>query len=322
MLIRRTVLAGQTDSFPVTGRYFSLIQGSKCRINLLRQGSRIFSSEVYEGMGSKFEAIDAVEVESEVEQTVEYWMGESEYRYTPPALRAANNKMSRVGIKTGVSRVVTANPKRLRCRMTFDEDAYIGGDDMALDGENVINAIPVKAGESVSIESSGSINAFVSTREAHEFVNDSRPNIVLAPSELHLRTVAKMTELGVFYVDVDVPSHLINQNMTLEFRFGAPNLSSGGQTRYVMSAAQSDANANGNPVLIDLWGVDSSFRNLEAPYTVSGGAISHTRQLKYAKTRLWVYATMGADATLASLTLKHPDWTVIHSIVDVIEETL
>jgi len=324
MLIRRTVLANTTDSFPVNGRYFSLIQGSNCRVNLLNQGSRIFSSEVYQGMGSKFERIDIVEIESPIEQVVEYWLGESEYRYTPPALRALKVKASQVAVSSGVFRLVTDNAKRMRTRLTFRDDCFVGGDDLALDSVGKpINGIPMAANTQLSIESAGSLNVFVSTREAHEFVNDGVIPFTSASTDPSQRTVGKFTDLGVGYVDVDLPAHLVNTQILMGFAFSAPSLSNSTSStnHYIMMAQSNAESASTSARVEDIFGTNSRFSNLPPPHAVNGSAESN-RVLKYKKTRIWVYSTQGSGAKLESLTFKANNWQVIHTIVDVIEETL
>ena len=44
--------------------------------------------------------------------------------------------------------------------------------------------------------------------------------------------------------------------------------------------------------------------------------------MKHEKLRLWVLTNNHEVATLTSLRLWHDDWEVIHSLIDVTEETL
>lgn len=309
MLIRRTVLAGTTDSFPINGRYFSLIQGSNCRVNLLSNSARVFSSEVYEGMGTKLDvAITHVEIESKIEQVVEYWLGESEYRYTPPALRALNIKASQVPVVTGISRVVTANSKRLRCKMTFKDDCYIGGDDMTLVGGAPINAIPVKAGQEVVVDSGGSVNAFVSTNNVNEFA--TRESIVVNHAKVVQSTLTQdWMNKNLNYIDIDVPAAVLNKDVLCDFTF-----TNGGGTQHTIFAI---AGNRLNPQ-------ESPYR-LFAKGTANVNTISERNEVvvfKHTKTRLWFYDYYGSNMALSALAFNHSDWDKIHSMVDVIEEML
>ena len=318
MLIRRTVLAGTTDSFPINGRYFSLIQGSNCRVNLLSNNARVFSSEVYEGMGTKLDvAITHVEIESNIEQVVEYWLGESEYRYTPPALRALNVKMSQVGVKTGISRIITANTKRLKCKLKFRDDCFIGGDDLALDGDgNVVNGVPIKAGEVIPIESSGSVNAFMTTRNENEFVNGDP----LPCKRLTSLNVGNLIVQGVSYVDVDIPSHLVNKDISGSVSFSAPAVGdSTAPTAHGVVIAQS-SRTGGTAEQIG-WLSTSIQVPINKPASGSRTSVNKIK-MKHEKLRLWVLTNNHEVATLTSLRLWHDDWEVIHSLIDVTEETL
>jgi len=309
MLIRRTVLANTTDSFPVNGRYFSLIQGSNCRVNLLKSGSRIFSSEVYEGMGSKFENIDSVEIESKIEQVVEYWLGESEYRYTPPSLRSLNLKMSQVAVISGVSRVVTANHKRLRTKLTFKDDCFVGGDDMTVVGDGVSNAVPVKAGETFIVDSSGTINAFVSTNAINEFLLTD--NLVI--SQVHSGIVPnrtnwnELTSLVTSYIDVDVPEHLVGQEVQMSF-YATGGTSSTNAVRFVAGNIENNANST-----VDLNGITTMGLNV---------SWSPKLRLPYRKTRLFIYNSGWTNLTVQWCQFSHEDWDKIHTVIDVVEETL
>lgn len=317
MLIRRTILAGQTDNYPISGRYFSLIQGSNCRVNLLSNGARLFSSEVYEGMGTRLDGkITHVEIESKIEQVVEYWLGESEYRYTPPALRALNVKMSQVGVKTGISRIVTANAKRLRCKLKFKDDGIIGGDDLAIVDGEVVNGIPVSAGDVVPIESSGTVNVFMTTRNENEFV-ESGSILAKKPTA---NTVAAYQAAGMQYIDVDIPSHLVGVKLSGYIKYSAPALDDSaapaGQGIFI-----SESNRLGGAVT--RIGYLSQSSQMPQNQAVSGNRTSiDAVRVNFAKARFWIGTYDHEGVSLDSFKLWHDDWEVIHSLIDVVEETL
>ena len=324
MLIRRTVLAGTTDSFPINGRYFSLIQGSNCRVNLLSNNARVFSSEVYEGMGTKLDVvITHVEIESKIEQVVEYWLGESEYQYTPPASRPQNLRAGEVAVVSGITRVVTANQKNTGVKITVDKDCWIGGDDMAINesGDGVTNAIRLKEGRIFETSASGSLNVFLTHRSERDFAALSTVDFGLSSRPSYERTISNILAEDVGYIDVEIPDHLVGVPLDYEWTWGAPNLSSwSDRVNYSLAIYQSNVDGAPDELLTGFGGVSAGFGHLNPPFKV-GGRSRGSASLKHKRTRLW-FVTSRTGAKLGSLTLSHPNWSQIRGTASVLVESL
>jgi len=175
MLVRRTIKPNQSDLFPVRGRYFSIISGTSLRVSLLKNGSRIMSTDMYAGMGTKEDAIDAVELVSSVAQTVEYWVGEADYSYTPPSARAAGFNITNVAVGIGIKNIIPFNERRMTASFVAPRDLWIGGDSLTIVDNKAQNAEFVPKGDKFTMTSQGAVNCWLTDNPELELDSTNRP---------------------------------------------------------------------------------------------------------------------------------------------------
>ena len=324
MLVRRTILANSTDNFPVNGTNFSLIKGASLRVNLLNNGARIFSSEMYVGMAATFGQITTVEIESDIEQTVEYWIGDSSYSYTNPAEKASALRVKSIDIKTGVNRVLNAEHNRTDSTLVFDNDVWLGGDDLTVgDDDTVTNALLLPAGTEFKTQSTAAVDVFVSSRNERIQAQNIIPhgqngdNVQDQSSEFHHR------------IDFEIPAHLVGQPLTLHFDY---TTRLGGSAPYYSGSESVWMRWVYNDALSGAFGRYDSFKPIGKGFSGSSKQTINTKKsynYAFRQQRVSLYffdanaaANQAGNVTINKMSLEHETWGVIHAKSTVISEVI
>ncbi|EKT4486306.1 hypothetical protein JGK44_000698 [Shewanella algae] len=164
MIFRTRLKAGLPNVFNKAGKYFYLLTAAdaveiRFRDANPQTNSVDFKSEMREGMSADFEiGVTEVELLSQSDQYVEFWLGKTKLDYSRLALGGASSQIDsgRAVCELGSSLAIPADFRRKAITLQALADVTIGGI-----GVTAATGYALKAGESIKLNSRGDVYTYL-----------------------------------------------------------------------------------------------------------------------------------------------------------------
>ncbi|GGE65483.1 WD40/YVTN/BNR-like repeat-containing protein [Shewanella carassii] len=164
MIFRTRLKAGLPNVFNKAGKYFYLLTAAdaveiRFRDENPQTNSVDFKSEMREGMSADFEiGVTEVELLSQSDQYVEFWLGKTKLDYSRLALGGASSQIDsgRAVCELGSSLAIPADFRRKAITLQALADVTIGGI-----GVTAATGYALKTGESIKLNSRGDVYTYL-----------------------------------------------------------------------------------------------------------------------------------------------------------------
>lgn len=206
------------------GSSFAVIRAQKgLYVRMFDENGRVtLDSELSQGVNLRKAHYVRIVLFAEQSMSVEVWVGNQEYDFTPQVSRAAKIKSYTMSTKAGVNKLLSYDPPRLRALIKSPIDIWLGGEEMESQFGVVKNGRKFVAGEEIEIQNFGDIYYFITDENRRVFVGErvQLPHVNTEPSTsgYKVRTRSELESNGVPYFDVFVPAELHNLPIIFEIK--------------------------------------------------------------------------------------------------------
>ncbi|MBQ4860346.1 hypothetical protein J8L98_01410 [Pseudoalteromonas sp. MMG013] len=231
MLIRKTVKAGDVVVDHVRGSNIAIIRASAELKVVARnvEGKPIIDTEMFQGMNLQKLNYASVQIKTEVDQEIEYWLGFYPYSYETQSDRPSSIVSRQIPLKSGVHKLLRYDPPRVRTFINSPVDIYIGGKDLKSSDGVVENGRLFKKDKEIELSNFGDIYYWVSDMNNRVFYSQTEPMIASKYVTETSPTQSYLISKGIPFVNVDVPQALANKvfDLNVEIIHNSEGLNAG-----------------------------------------------------------------------------------------------